>query len=118
MEDNKVCPECRASWTGDVSKLFKMVPSEIFEHEENSQSYRDSTKTKMVLNVLKKCFFNEPLTEDHQSFSIKDKEEKTISLEEMNGTSQEGCKVVIFSQFNKMLDLLEQSFKENNLRVK
>lgn len=39
-------------------------------------------------------------------------------VEDVGKTAFEGCKVVIFSQFNKMLNLLEKSFNENKLGVK
>jgi hypothetical protein len=84
--DSKACPECRASWAGVASKLFKTVPNEIFEQEETDDVYRDSTKTKMVIKVLQKCLFNLPLTNAEPMFSIKDKEEKEVSLEEVNQT--------------------------------
>lgn len=59
MESNKACPECRATWNGNVADTFKVVPADIFEEEEAENNvYRDSSKTKMVLNVLRKCLFN------------------------------------------------------------
>lgn len=118
MTSTHCCPECRLPWNVslDFGSTFKVVPSDLFEREDGSSTYVDSTKTKMVVNVLKRCLTDAPL-ETTTTFNVVTKDGSQMPLSQINSLPCTHNKVVIFSQFNKMLDILEESFKKNNVNV-
>lgn len=117
MTSTRCCPECRQPWNAslDFASIFKVVPSDLFEREDGNTAFVDSTKTKMVVNVLKRCLTATPL-ETNPVFQVQ-QDGSNVPLSEINSMPHELNKVVIFSQFNKMLDILEESFKKNKVDV-
>lgn len=71
----------------------------------------------MVLNLVNRFINGRDLDEDSVKFKVFDGK-NALSSGDINAQPADKCKIVIFSQFNKMLDILEESFKANSLGVK
>lgn len=117
LGSTKTCPECRADWklTQDFSSCFKLVPNDLFEQEVTG--WKDSSKTKMVLNIIRKFILEKKLDTNVVPFKTL---QNGVHMEStlIDNMPTENAKIVIFSQFNKMLDILEKSFKENHMEFK
>lgn len=121
MSGDKKCGICQTLLISfEESKRFIPVPADIFKEEashEEQENFQDSSKTTMINRIVRKCISGHEMPADTPSWHAYNGELE-IDVNSDIKVDKDTSKVVIFSQFAKMLDVIEESFKKNDIKAK